>query len=67
MTKEPRSVVVKTLVVDEKPGEVIEYFLNLRNWESSGSVKNAKKIGDEWWEADTPPGKAMISKDKTAT
>jgi hypothetical protein len=60
MTKEPRSVVVKTLVVDEEPAEVIEYFLDLRNWESEGSVKNVRKVDDEWWEANTPLGRARI-------
>jgi len=57
--KEPRSVIVKTLVVDRDPAKVYQFFLNLKNWETGGALKNIKKK-DEWWETDTPFGKARI-------
>ncbi|HKW05914.1 MAG TPA: hypothetical protein VJN71_11485 [Nitrososphaerales archaeon] len=57
---EPRSVIVKTLVVDKESTRVFEFFSNLKNWESGGAIKNSKKIDDDWWEVDTPLGKAKI-------
>ncbi len=56
----PRSVIVKTLVVDRKPQRVIEFFSNLKNWETGGAIKNAKKVDAKQWEVDTPLGKARI-------
>jgi hypothetical protein len=58
--KEPRSVIVKTLVADKKPDRVIEFFSNLKNWETGGALKNMKKVDAKWWEVDTPLGKARI-------
>jgi hypothetical protein len=58
--KEPRSVIVKSMVIDKEPAQVFEFFSNLKNWESGGALKNSRKIDDEWWEADTPLGKAKI-------
>lgn len=41
---EPRSIIVKTLVVNRKPQRVIEFFSNLKNWETGAAIKNAKKV-----------------------
>lgn len=56
----PRSVIAKTLVVDKDSHTVFDFFSNLKNWESGGVLKNTKKVDAEWWEADTPLGKARI-------
>lgn len=56
----PRSVIVKTLLVSRDPADVIEFFLDLKNWESGEAIRNAKKLEDEWWQVDTPRGVAKI-------
>jgi hypothetical protein len=58
--KEPRPVIVKTLVVDKKPDIVFDFFSNPKNWERGGVLKETKKIDGDWWQADTPLGEAKI-------
>lgn len=60
MSKEPREVIVKTMVVDRNPSNVFEFFINLKNWESGGSIKNIQQGDGEWWNAETPLGPAKI-------
>ncbi len=60
MSKEPREVIVKTMVVDRKPSTVFEFFINPKNWESGDSIKNVQKSDDRWWNAETPLGSAKI-------
>jgi hypothetical protein len=60
VNKEPREVIVKTMVVDREPSTVFEFFINLKNWESGGSIKNVQKSDDGWWNVDTPLGPAKI-------
>ena len=43
MSKEPRSVIVKTMVVDRNPIDVYVFFSNIKNWESGGALKNIKR------------------------
>jgi hypothetical protein len=58
--KEPRSVIVKTLVVNKKPERVINFFSNVKNWETGGALKNVRKVDAKSWEADTSLGKTRI-------
>jgi len=60
MTKEPRSVIVKTLVTKENSKKVFEFFTNLKNWEYGGALKNIQKGKDDWWSCDSPFGKAKM-------
>jgi len=60
MSKEPRSVIVKTMVVDKNPTDVYVFFSNIKNWESGGALKNIKRESDGFWHADTPFGSAKI-------
>jgi len=60
MNKEPREVIVKTMVVDRNPSHVFEFFINLKNWESGGSIKNIQQGDGEWWNVETPLGPAKI-------
>ena len=59
MNKEPREVIVKTIVVDRNPSTVFEFFINPKNWESGGSIKNVQQ-SDDGWNAETPLGPAQI-------
>ena len=58
--KEPGSVIAKTMVVDESPNKVLEFFLNPPNWEHGGALENIHQIDKEWWGADTPFGLAKL-------
>jgi len=60
MSKEPRSVIVKTMVVDKKTSDVFAFFSNIKNWETGGALKNIKKENDGFWQADSPFGSAKI-------
>ena len=60
MSKEPREIIVKTMMVDRNPSTVFDFFINPKNWESGGSIKNVQKIDDEWWNVETPLGSAKI-------
>lgn len=59
-SRDPSSVIAKTLVVRRKPSDVIEFFLNLKNWEGGRVPKNVTEMDTEWWETDTPLGRARI-------
>jgi len=39
----PRSVIVKTLVTTKDIKTVFEFFINVKNWESGGALKNVRK------------------------
>jgi hypothetical protein len=41
--KEPRSVIVKTFVADKEPTKVLDFFLNMKNWEYGGVQKNTSR------------------------
>ncbi len=58
--KAPRSVIVKTLVVNKKPERVIDFFSNVKNWETGGVLRHAKKVDAKSWEVVTPLGKARV-------
>lgn len=60
MNKEPRSVIVKTLVVDRPTDAVFDFFANPKNWESGGALKNIRPENDGWWLADSPFGSAKF-------
>ena len=58
--KEPRSVIVKTLVTKKDTKTTFDFFSNIKNWESGGALKNIRKEKDDWWLADSPFGEARI-------
>lgn len=58
--KEPRSVIVKTFVVDKEPEKVFDFFLDVKNWEYGGVQKNVSKAEGDWWNTESPLGKARI-------
>ena len=60
VNKEPRSVIVKTLVTKKDVKTTFEFFNNLTNWESGGALTNIRQENDEWWLADSPSGEAKI-------
>ncbi|HXV66256.1 MAG TPA: hypothetical protein VD731_03365 [Nitrosopumilaceae archaeon] len=60
MSKEPREIIVKTMVVDRNPSTVFEFFINPKNWENGSSIRNVQQSDDGWWNADTPLGPAKI-------
>ncbi len=37
------SVIVKTVVADKEPAKILDFFLNVKNWEHSGVQKNIRK------------------------
>jgi len=59
MSDEPRSVIVKIMVVDRPADAVFDFFADPRNWESGGALRNVRQDGD-WWLADSPAGTARI-------
>ena len=60
MNKEPRSVIVKTLVTKKDSKTAFGFFHNLKNWESGGALKNIRQENDGWWITDSPFGEARI-------
>jgi len=58
--KTPRSVIVKTMVTTKDVKTTFEFFKNLKNWESGGSLKRIRKGNDDWWSCDSPLGEAKI-------
>ncbi|HEX9845229.1 MAG TPA: hypothetical protein VGA92_02045 [Candidatus Nitrosotenuis sp.] len=60
MSKEPRSVIVKTMVVDRPTDRVFDFFANPKNWESGGALKNIRPQSDGWWLADSPFGSSKF-------
>jgi len=60
MRKEPRSVIVKTLVTNKDTKTTFDFFKNPRNWESGGALKNIRQDKDDWWLTDSPFGEARI-------
>lgn len=60
MNKEPRSVIVKTLVTKKDIKTTFDFFNNLKNWESGGALKNIRQGNDGWWITDSPFGEAKI-------
>ncbi|NJK78262.1 MAG: hypothetical protein HC944_06005 [Nanoarchaeota archaeon] len=56
----PRSVMVKTLVTTKNTKDTFEFFTNVKNWESGGSLKNVQKTSNDFWLCDSPFGKAKI-------
>ena len=60
MGKGPREIIVKTLVTTKDNRTSFDFFTNLQNWESGGSLKNIKKNQDNWWSAESPFGNIKI-------
>ena len=60
MSKEPRSVIVKTMITTKDIKDTFDFFTNLKNWESGGSLKNIQKDKDDWWICNSPFGEAKI-------
>lgn len=60
MSKEPRSVIVKTLVTKKGTKEIFDFFKNLKNWETGGALKNIRDGDDGWWISDSPFGEVRI-------
>lgn len=61
MSKESREVVIKTMTIDKNFDEVYNFFINVKNWEKGGALKNIRKVEtQDLWEVDTPIGKARI-------
>jgi len=60
MSKEPRSVIIKTMVTTKDIKDTFDFFTNLKNWESGGSLKNIQKDKDDWWICNSPFGEAKI-------
>lgn len=58
--KNPRSVIVKTMVTAKNAKTTFDFFKNLKNWESGGALKNMKQDKDDWWMCDSPFGEAKI-------
>jgi hypothetical protein len=58
--KEPRSVIVKIFVADKEPAKVLDFFLNVKNWEFGRVQRNISKAEGDWWDTESPFGKAKI-------
>jgi len=57
----PRSVIVKTLVTTKDIKTVFKFFINVKNWESGGALKNVRKNENNSWLCDSPFGEAKIT------
>ncbi len=60
MSKEPRSVIVKTMVTTKDIKDTFNFFTNLKNWESGGALKNIQKGKEDWWICNSPFGEAKM-------
>ncbi|HSB83446.1 MAG TPA: hypothetical protein VLD64_03035 [Nitrosarchaeum sp.] len=60
MGKEPRSVIVKTMVTTKDIKYTFKFFTNLKNWELGGALKNIQKDKDDWWMCNSPFGEAKM-------
>ncbi|MCV0392885.1 MAG: hypothetical protein K5790_06275 [Nitrosopumilus sp.] len=60
MGKEPRSIIVKTMVTTKVSKDTFEFFSNLKNWEFGGALKNIQKDKDDWWVCNSPFGEVKI-------
>lgn len=58
--KEPRSVIVKTFIADKEPMKVLDFLLNVKNWEYGGIQRNISKAEGDWWNTESSLGKARI-------
>jgi hypothetical protein len=58
--KTPRSVIVKTMVTTKDVKTTFDFFMNLKNWETGGALKNIRKGNEDWWLCDSPFGEAKI-------
>ena len=61
MSKQSREVIIKTITIDKNYDEVYNFFIDIKNWEKGGSLKNIRRLEvADLWEVDTPLGKARI-------
>jgi hypothetical protein len=61
MSKQSREVIIKTITIDKNYDEVYNFFINVKNWEKGGALKNILKVEtQDSWEVDTPIGNARI-------
>jgi hypothetical protein len=55
MSKQSREVIIKTITIDKNYDEVYNFFINIKNWEKGGALKNIHKLEtQDLWEVDTP-------------
>jgi hypothetical protein len=54
--------ITKSVAIDAPPERVFEFLANPANWPKWAivNVKSIKPTGDEWWEIETPAGKAKL-------
>jgi len=58
--KAPRSVIVKTMITTKDTKTTFDFFMNLKNWETGGALKNIRKGSDDWCLCDSPFGEAKF-------
>ena len=56
----PRKVIVKTLVTKRNLTDTFDFFDNVKNWETGGTLKSINKGNDGWWSVETPLGIAKV-------
>jgi hypothetical protein len=47
-------------VADKQAAKVLEFFLNVKNWEYGGVQRNISKAEGDWWNTESSFGKAKI-------
>ena len=61
ISKQSREVIINTITIDKNYDQVYNFFINIKNWEKGGALKNIHKLeSQDLWEVDTPTGKAQI-------
>jgi hypothetical protein len=56
----PRSVIAKTMITTKNIKTVFDFFIDIKNLESGGALKNIQRDKDDWWVCDSPFGKARM-------
>ena len=60
MSEKPRKIIVKAMTVNRSPGDVFEFFENVKNWESGGALNSIAQEDGEWWTFQTPVGPGRL-------
>lgn len=60
MSNKPRKIIVKAMTINNSPGEVFDFFENVKNWESGGVMRAITKDEGEWWKFKTPAGEGRV-------
>jgi hypothetical protein len=58
--KVTRKVVVKVMITESDTAKVFDFFENVKNMETGGTLKSISKDENGWWTCDSPVGKAKI-------